>query len=161
MNRKWANYLRSLFYIHHLYRCTGLPADRYFYVVENKVVAYRDEPGPGECRGRPLSIVWYEPAPEDDPAAQALPELGAEEIVLHPCAGDQPELTLISASIAELSFTAGYYPPPRGRRHCQRRRARPRSTFLGSQLVRLPVSAFPLRPGRGRCREMVRDCPSV
>ena len=46
MKRKWANYLRSLFYTHHLYRCTGLAADRYFYVVENKVVAYRDEPGP-------------------------------------------------------------------------------------------------------------------
>ena len=65
---------------------------------------------PEEALGRPLSIVWYEAAADDDPA-QAMCELGPDEVVLHPCAGDQPELTLLDASIAELSLAAGYYPP--------------------------------------------------
>jgi len=60
--------------------------------------------------GRPLSIVWYEAAAGDDPA-QAFIDLGPGEVLLHPCAGDQPELALLEASIAELSLAAGYYPP--------------------------------------------------
>ena len=110
LNRKWGNYLRYLFYNHHLYKCTALPGDRYFYVAENKSVAYRDQPRGEEAVGRPLSIVWYEAAAGDDPA-QAFIDLGPGEVLLHPCAGDQPELALLEASIAELSLAAGYYPP--------------------------------------------------
>ena len=111
LNRKWGNYLRFLFFKHHLYRCTGLrAADRYFYVAENKSIAYRDGPMPDQPAGRPLSVVWYEPAAHDDVALTQC-ELYDGEVVLHPCAGDLPELTLLEASIAEISLAAGYYPP--------------------------------------------------
>ena len=53
LNRKSGNYLRYLFYNHHCYKCTALPGDRYFYVAENKSVAYRDQPRERRGSGPP------------------------------------------------------------------------------------------------------------
>ncbi len=56
----WGNYVRFLLAPHNVYCLTALQRQTFFYVAENKSVAYRDAPKQGETIGRPISLIWLE-----------------------------------------------------------------------------------------------------
>ena len=101
----WSNYVRFLFAPHNVYCVTALARNTYFYVAENKSVAYRDAPKVGEMMGRPISLVWLELNPDKDPQE----ELGWD--VFSPCSGEEGELHISDVNLSEISLTSGYYPP--------------------------------------------------
>ena len=106
----FANYVRFLFRSNNLYKFNAIAVregrDRYVFVTENKSVA-RDAIKHGLVSGRPLNVIWYEPASE---SAEIAEELDADEQLLYPCSGDSDALLMQEMTIAELSIAAGYYP---------------------------------------------------
>ena len=103
----FSNYVRFLLDPGKMYRLTALNANRYVYVTENKSVA-RPGTKDGMVTGRPLNVVWYEPAAVDDFEDE---DLGIDGVMLVPCSGAQDSLPMQDMSIAEISIAAGYYPP--------------------------------------------------
>ena len=103
----FSNYVRFLLEPGKMYRLTALNPDKYMYVTENKSVA-RPGTKDGMVSGRPLSVVWYEHAAAGDWEQE---DLGPDGAVLVPCSGAQDSLPMQDMSIAEISLTAGYYPP--------------------------------------------------
>ena len=105
----WASYVRFLFVPHKMYRFTKLAEMRFMLVVENKSFAGRDAPKADSAIGRPLCVVWFEPAEES-----LYDELGVEaddDLLLTPCSGHTTRIETIEATIAEISRAAGYHPP--------------------------------------------------
>lgn len=102
----FGNYLRFLFKKHSIYRLARLGTASFFYVAENKSVAYRDAPQEGETIGRAISLVWLEEL-DDDSTSNVPCELGASELLFKPVSGD---LVVTDVSISELSLLSGYYP---------------------------------------------------
>ena len=101
----WANYVRFLFEPHNVFCLTALPVQRFFYVAENKSVAYRDAPKYGEAIGRPISLIWLEKAidPDRDDAHD-------QEQLFIPVSSEIGDLHVADLSLAEISLAAGYYP---------------------------------------------------
>ena len=115
----FSNYMRFLFEPHNLYAFTGIdaPYRKYVYITENKSVSYRDKSRPLHAIGRYLNVVWYEPVQEDIEFPE---EIGADEEVLIPCAGDQVSLPTQEMSLAEMCNVAGYWPDDIGPDFCER-----------------------------------------
>ena len=114
----WANYVRFLFAPHNVYCFTGLPRNVFFYVAENKSVAYRDAPKQGEAIGRAISVIWLEMSTSSE-----LPDcLGAARPTLFVPASDgaDGELHIADISLAEISLASGYYPPDVAPHHSDR-----------------------------------------
>lgn len=56
----WGFYCRFLLEKNKFYQFTTLRPELYLHVAETKSVPNRAPPGPDDCQGRPLVIVWYE-----------------------------------------------------------------------------------------------------
>ena len=102
----WSNYVRFLFEPHNVYSVTAMERKTYFYVAENKSVAYRDAPKLGEAAGRAITVAWLEPC-----ASSSWDFLGATEQLFSPCDGEVNVLHVKDFSLAEISLAAGHYPP--------------------------------------------------
>ena len=99
----WGNYVRFLFAPHSVYCFTSVPTPRFFYVAENKSVAYRDAPKQGEAIGRPISVIWLERSPDGDG------QDGDDTFI--PVAGSSGDLHVVDLNLAEISLASGYYLP--------------------------------------------------
>jgi hypothetical protein len=104
----WGNYVRFLFEPLHLYMFSNLHPHRWLFIAENKSLPGRDAPKPGQVIGRPLSIVWYEKASDEDVAE--CDDVQVDEVLLVPTASDGHCLPICDISLGELSLAAGYYP---------------------------------------------------
>ena len=98
----WGNYVRFLFDPHKVYQFRHLAVNRFLYVAENKSMPNRDDPIDGAAIGRHLVVAWYERVPGTD---------GDADLIVQPCAGDDGNLTLANLTVAEISKSAGFYPP--------------------------------------------------
>ena len=146
----FANYVRFLFQPDHLYSFTSLADTKFVYIAENKSVAYRDKQKPDHVIGRPLTVVWYEQAPPDFEIEE---HVGVNEIILHPCAGNTPELPLQNMSLAELSITAGFYPAAILPDHTERDvEIMHEAAILRHSVERFDSRATQLSSGVGWCR---------
>ena len=59
--------------------------------------------------GRPLCVLWYEPA--DDEVGHEADDVGVGEFPLVPSAGDHGNIDIQFMSVAEICKAAGYWPP--------------------------------------------------
>ena len=101
----WGNYVRFLFAAHNVYSFVSLAPPIYFWVAENKSVAYRDASKEGESIGRALSIIWL--VESHDQTCEE--DLNVGERVFEPASGQSLEVA--NLSLAEISLVSGYYPP--------------------------------------------------
>ncbi len=105
----WGNYVRFLFDRHNVYCFTAMAGTpHYFYVAENKSVAYRDAPKQGAAIGRAISLIWLEKCPDQETRHD---ELSSTEEVFVPCSGEECALYVADLSLADISLASGYYPP--------------------------------------------------
>ena len=102
-----ANYTRFLFQPGSLYQFTANTSTKWFYIAENKSVAYRNKPKPDHVVGRPLNVVWFEAA-DDDIEIKDIAQ--ASDQILTQCSGRCSSLNVQNMSIAEISITSGYFP---------------------------------------------------
>ena len=142
---QWGNYLRFLFFKQHLYRCSALREQRYFYVAENKSMAYKEHEEESLAQGRPISVIWYEPAAEDDGDA------GPGELVVLPCDVDDDgsHLGVQETTVAELCRTAGHYLTPGPEETERQLELRYEASFLDLKVECVAYRRLPLgRAGR-------------
>ena len=95
----YRNYLMRVFSPGSFYSVVGLRPSLWFFVMQNKVLAGRDQEW-ADAMGRPLSVVYFE---KDEGEADAP--------IVRRCDGDGTSLEPTAATLAELIRTMGYAAP--------------------------------------------------
>jgi hypothetical protein len=95
----WGMYVRFLFEPNTFYSFLTLDPDKFLFIAQNKSLPGRDERAAGETLGRPLSVAWFERV-----------GVGMDGVQVKPVSLSGSALTLMVATMAEISRAAGYYP---------------------------------------------------